>query len=176
MPATSAAPALAAAHPAAMLPCPVCAASVKGENLAGHLGKQHGGDGAAALPPRLRVEPGSITLRRRFGLGRRRVALPARVEVGGLKKGRVSAGMTGYADDYNVPYDSVPAGTYLRLTNGGSITIGCRTSTDVRRHWTGWTQGRRRQTAHLRLDAPAFVRVQYALAEQGVLTLRDTDG
>jgi hypothetical protein len=92
----------------------------KGENLARHLDRTHpdaSGD-TAALPSRLRVEPGGVTLRRRFGLGRRRVDLPAQAEVGSLVKGRISAGMTSYADDYNVPYDDVHAGTYLRLSNG----------------------------------------------------------
>ena len=176
MSATRTALALAAAHPAAMLPCPGCGASVKGENLARHLEKTHGGSPDDGLPSRLRVEPGAVTLRRRFGLGRRRVALPAEVEVGGVTKGRISAGMSSYADDYDVPYDKVPAGTYLRLSGGGRITIGCRTSTDVRRHWAGWGGGRRRQHVHLRLDAPQFVRLQDALAEQGALTLRDAIG
>ena len=155
--------ALAAAHPGAMLPCPGCGASVRGENLARHIERTHGGAPDDELPSRLRIEPGAATLRRRFGLGRRRVALPARVEVGGMERGRPSAGMTSYADEYNVPYDRVPAG----ISGGGRITIGCRTSTDIRRHWTGWGGGRRRQHVHIRLDPPQFVRLQYALAEQG---------
>jgi hypothetical protein len=117
--------------PSAMLPCPACAASVKAENLARHLDKTHpeSPGGTAALPSRLRVESGAVTLRRRFALGHRRVTLPAEVEVGSLVKGRISAGMTSYADGYNVPHDDVRSGTYLRLSNGGSITIACRTST-----------------------------------------------
>lgn len=175
MPATRAALELAARHPSAMLPCPACAAGVKAENLARHLDRTRPGSpvGGSALPSRLRVEPGAVTLRRRFLRGHRRVTLPAKVEVGGSVKGRISAGMTSCADDYNVPYDDVRSGTYLRLSDGASITIACRTSTDVRRHWTGWTSGRARRRAHLRLDAPDFVRLQYALAGLGVLTLRD---
>ena len=176
MSATRTALALAGAHPGAMLPCPGCGASVKGENLARHIERTHGGTPDDELPPRLRIEPDAVTLRRRLGLGHRRVALPAQVEVGGMERGRPSAGMTSYADDHNVPYDRVPAGTYLRLSGGGRITVGCRTSTDLRRHWVGWSGGRRRQHLHLRLDAPQFVRLQYALAEQGALTLRDAIG
>jgi hypothetical protein len=161
--------ALADSHPAAMLPCPGCGASVRGENLARHLETTHGGSPDGGLPSRLRVEPGAVTLRRRFGLGRRRAALPAEVEVGGVAKGRISAEISSYADEYDGPYDKVPAGTYLRLAGGGSITIGCRTSTDIRRHWAGWSGGRRRQHVHLRLDASQFVRLQYARA----LALRD---
>jgi hypothetical protein len=147
---------------------------VRGENLARHLERTHpGGGGEAPWPSRLRVEPGRITVRGRLGLTRRRVTLPAAAEIGGMSKGRPSAGMTSYADEFNVPHDRVPDGVYLRLTNGGSVTIACRTGTGVRRHWTGWTPGRRRQHAQIRLDAPAFVRLQYALAEQGVLTPRD---
>lgn len=158
-----------------MQPCPVCAASVKGENLPRHLEKTHpGSPDTAPLPGRLRIEPGAVILRRRFGIGQRRVSLPATVEIGGLTKSRPSAGMTSYADDFNVPHDDVAAGTYLRLSSNGSIVISCRQSTSVRKHWTGWTPGPRRRRAHLRLDAPTFVALQYALAAQGALTLRTT--
>ncbi len=44
--ATRTALALAAAHPAAMLPCPGCGASVKGESLVRHLAKTQGGSPA----------------------------------------------------------------------------------------------------------------------------------
>ena len=162
-----------------MVPCPVCAASVNGGNLTRHLEKTHPGSptdavaALAALPGRLRVEPGAVVLRRRFGLGQRRVSLPAKVEIGGLTKSVPSAGMTSYADDFNVPHDDVPAGTYLRLSGDGSIVVSCRQSTAVRKHWTGWTPGPRRRRSHLRLEAPAFVALQYVLAESGSLTRRE---
>jgi len=121
---------LAAEHPSALLPCPVCAAGLKGENLERHLHATHGTDAAGApasreLHPRLRIEPDALVVHRRLGLGRRRVALPATVEIGGLAASVPSAGTTSYADDYNVPYDDddVAAGTYLRLTASGT-TIG----------------------------------------------------
>lgn len=175
--ALTAALSLAALHPLATFPCPACAASVKAENLARHLEKTHPGQpSGASLPARLRIEPGRVTLRRRFGLGRRRVALPAEVEIGRLVTSRPSAGTSSYADDYNVPHDEVQAGTYLRLSNGASITIACRTSTGVRKHWAGWTPGKPRRRAHLRLDAPGFVHLQYALATRNTLLLRSFDG
>jgi hypothetical protein len=113
-----------------------------------------------------------VVLRRRFRLGHRRVTLPARVEIGGLVRSVPSAGMSSYADDFNVPHDDVPAGTYLRLTGGGTIVVACKTSSAVRKHWTGWTPGKRRRGAHIRLDPPAFVTLQCALADSGALTLR----
>ena len=171
--AVTAALALAGRYPSAFLPCPGCGASVKGENLSRHLDKTHPGLGDSdALPSRLRIEPDAVVVRRRLGFGNRRVTLPATVEIGGLTKSVPSAGMTSYADDYNVPHDDVAAGTYLRLTgNGTTLVVACPQSTAVRKHWTGWTAGPRRGRAHLRLDAPAFVAVQYALADCGILTL-----
>lgn len=49
---------LAAAHPEAALPCPVCAASVRGSNLAGHVRKVHAGTEPATGAARA-----SVTLR-----------------------------------------------------------------------------------------------------------------
>jgi hypothetical protein len=43
---------LAAAHPEAAVPCPVCAVTVKGANLERHLGKVHPGPAADADPAR----------------------------------------------------------------------------------------------------------------------------
>jgi hypothetical protein len=175
---------LAAQHPSALLPCPICAASLKGENLERHLHKTHAegtapvGNGVSPATDqifhsRLRLEPGTLVLRRRFMLGRRRISLPASVEIGGLTKSVPSAGMTSYADDFNVPHDDVAAGTYLRLSAAGSaVIIGCSQNTAVRKHWSGWKPGPRRRSTHLRLDPPSFVALQYALAESGTLTLR----
>jgi hypothetical protein len=43
---------LAAGHPQAMLPCPLCAGDVRGENLEKHLGKAHPGAASVeCLPP-----------------------------------------------------------------------------------------------------------------------------
>lgn len=49
---------LAAAHPQATLPCPLCPATVKAANLERHLGKTH----AAVVGPETAIAPGSLRL------------------------------------------------------------------------------------------------------------------
>ncbi len=173
---------LAAAHPQAMLPCPVCGTGVRGSNLERHLGKSHAGapsgDAAAAWSDqrglsaaRLSADGDELALRGRTGLRTRRLALPAAVEVGGLERSRMTSVGSSYVDDYPGMADATTerAGVYLRL---GSATIGCRSSTDVRKHWTGWKQAGRRRRCDIMLAPADFVALQYLLAARGLLALR----
>ncbi|MBZ0234548.1 MAG: hypothetical protein K8M05_19610 [Deltaproteobacteria bacterium] len=168
---------LAASSPDAKLPCPVCASTLAARNLEAHLAKVHGSDNGgggggpwrgrrwAIFPATLHHHDGSIVLRTL--LGRRAVKLPCSVEVGTLVGVRPAAGMASYADDYNVPHDTVRTGAYLRL--GDAITVGCRGGANVKAHWAGWTQGPRRRRADLIVDRRARVELEYVLAAAGAL-------
>ncbi len=64
------------------------------------------------------------------------------------------------------------AGAYLRVANGHrSITVGCPHPTGLHKHWAGQASDRRRKWWEIDLSAPAFVELQYALAEAGALEL-----
>lgn len=166
---------LAASHPDAKLPCPVCANTLSARNLSAHLAKVHPGDDGAARPwqgRRFAIFPaslahaeGSIVLRTL--LGRRTVKLPCTVEVGTRVGQQTAAGMSSYADDHNVPHTDVRIGWYLRL--GGAISIGCKTAANVKAHWTGWQQGPRRRIVDLVVERRVLVEVEYVLASAGAL-------
>jgi len=173
---------LAAGHPQAMVPCPLCATSVRAANLERHVGRSHAArvaDDDAAGPwsdrrglsaARLTVEGDHVVLRGRLGVGARRVALVGRVELGGLTPSRPRSFMSSY-DDHSGLSDSADelVGVYLRLRGA---TVGCAASTDVRKHWTGWKQGPPRRGCDIALAPEAFVQLQYTLAERGLLALR----
>lgn len=168
---------IAAANPQARLPCPVCATTVKAENLAGHVAKVHADvpvpDGKGKrwgfLPARLSIEDGAVVMRTL--LSTRRVPLAgSTVEVGGLVTSRPDPTMSSYADEMNVPHDTVRTGWYLRL--GDRLTIGCRTAANVKEHWSGWTQGPRRRSCDVVAPRRIVVEIEYALAAAGVLSAR----
>ena len=227
---------LAASHPEAMLPCPACAASVKGQNLDRHLGKSHPGLGVGAVSPpperlvwvgtdrriyrtlafsavfylvssaamallwqtgflvyalvgvllllgvaalalagklraRLSIDAARVRVEHSFGLLTHEVALPAKVEVGSLCETRQQFS-TG-ASDYGGPTTEIPAGAYIRLFAGRrGVTVGCPTSTEVRAHWSGWSQGKRRSGWDVTIDAVSFVALQYVLVGRGLLQQR----
>ena len=107
-----------------------------------------------------------IRLRHRLGTGHRYLPLPSAIETGELFS--IHPGPSNSDDTY----ESVEshAGSYLRVTHRHrSITVGCPHAAGLRKHWTGWTSGKRRKWWDLDLSAPAFVELQYALAEAGCL-------
>src|SRR5262245_54470212 len=131
---------LAAQHPAARLPCPVCANTVNADHLDKHLEKVHAdtstptapwrGKGFLGLMPcSLALEGDVLAFRYALGLATRRIPLTGAlvIETGALWGSRPDAGMSSYADDMNVPHERVRTGSYLRLVGPGTITIG----------WTG---------------------------------------
>jgi len=170
---------LADLHPSARLPCPACGVSVNADNLAKHLAKVHADFSAVASPWRgrafLGLLPASITfdgdalvLRRLF---QRRVSLPCKLEAGTLIGSRLEAGAASYADDYNMPAETIRIGDYLRLVGDRSITIGCRNDTQFHDHWRReqLVDGGRRRTCHIMLSRPALAAIEYELARRGVL-------
>lgn len=171
---------LAEAHAAAMLPCPVCAVGVKGSNLGRHLVSKHPGAEPRQPPFRdrrrvtvaaLDLEHDVVHLRTRFGLRRRSAALTDRLATGGLTRQRPDPIMSSYADECPGLAGSITekAGVYLRV---GAITVGCATSTGLRKHWTGAAQGKKRSRSDITVDPADFVAMQYALAACGSLQPR----
>jgi hypothetical protein len=182
---------LAAAHPEARLPCPVCAGTVGARNLDGHLVKVHPGASAAAMAPPWRgkgalgVAPCSLelvgaaggdalVLRHWLGLARRAVTLPCALEAGALTAIRSDAIMASYADDMNVGGETVKVGRYLRLRGERSITIGCRGGARLASHWarTAWSDGKPARSCDLVVAREAMVAIELALAARGMLVPR----
>lgn len=173
--------ALAAQHPAAKLPCPVCAASLNAENLDKHLAKVHAeagerqvgewrGKGAFGLfPCSVRFDGDALVLRHSLGLFQRRVALPCTIEIGARFRTRPEA----IATEYNHASVEEKAGRYLRLVGDRAITIGCKHSTLFKSHWqrAGWREGGRRRSCDLVIDREAMVAIEYELARRGLLAL-----
>lgn len=121
---------------------------------------------ATAFRARITVTDDGIRLRHRLGTGSRRLSLPATVETGSLFS--MHTNRTGESDAHTRVRRH--AGAYLRVIDGRrTITVGCPHATDIRKHWTGWTSGSRRKWWDIDLSAPAFVELQYALAEAGCL-------
>jgi hypothetical protein len=161
-----------------MLPCPVCTASVKEQNLPAHLTSKHSGAGPPAMPwrdrrrlslARLEVDGDELRLRTRLGFSRR-AKLTAPVVVAGLTRNRALSPTASYADERaGVVPGTERAGLSIAV---GGIVAGCARSTDLRKHWAGFTDGKKRSRVHIALDPPAFVALQYALAEHGLLRSR----
>ncbi len=177
---------LAADHPSAKLPCPICAASLNAENLDKHLAKVHPGAADVAPPWRgkgalglfpcsLTIDGDSVVLRHTLGLFRRVVPLPCSVEGGSLWRSRPDAVMTSYADDMNVPHVDVRAGRYVKVQCPRSriaIAVGCRGGSALAAHWTGWTQGGKRRGVDVVVSREAMVALEYELAGRGLLVPR----
>jgi hypothetical protein len=172
---------LARAHPTAKLPCPVCVVTVKAENLDKHLDKVHAGiEHAAAsewhgkafwglVPCALSLDGEALVLRR---FGKRRLPLDAVIEIGALLGSRPQAGTSSYADDMNVPYETVRTGSYMRLSSGKtSITIGSAHGTQFAEHWMRgmWKQGPKRRRCDIRVPREALAAIEYVLARSGTL-------
>ena len=118
---------------------------------------------ATVFRARLTVTRKGVVLSHRLGTGRRQVSLPAAVETGTLFIRRNTGNHGGGTVE-------VRSGAYLRIGEGRrSITVGCPHAAGVRKHWVGWTPGKRRKWWDVDLSAPAFVELQYALAEAGCL-------
>ncbi|HMJ74977.1 MAG TPA: hypothetical protein VK507_03340, partial [Iamia sp.] len=121
---------------------------------------------------RVEVADRAVVLHHRLGTGTTRVALPAHVESGSLIRhvGGSGGDETGSGGDPG--YDE-HVGTYLRLGTGlGAITVGCPSSTKVRKHWEGWAPAKQRTRWDITLAPAEFVAFQYDLAARGVLLPR----
>jgi len=175
---------LAAAHPTAKLPCPVCAASVNAENLARHLDKVHPGARAPAattwpgkgalgvFPVSLALAGNAFVLKHMLGLARRRVELPFSVQIGALVAMRPDV-VGAHQDEYNTPGTEVRTGRYLRLVGKRAITIGCARSTSFSAHWDNgsWRDGGKRRSCDIRVSIETMLAIEYALVQRGVLRL-----
>src|SRR5215213_7550097 len=115
---------LAARHPQALLPCPVCAVSVRAANLERHMGKSHPGaadlssewsDVRGVSMARLSIDADALALRTRSGLRTRREPLTDGVVLGAVVKSGTSSLMSSYADDYPTLAETTSkrAGVYL---------------------------------------------------------------
>lgn len=170
--------AMAASHPSAKLPCPVCAASLKAANMDSHLAKVHAGvtsytatawQGRGMLglaPVSLSMSSEGVTLRHWLGLAKRVVRLPCAIEIGGTVTQRANVIME------HEPPTEVRTGRYLRLVgDGGAITIGCKQQTQFASHWhrAGFTTGAKRGRADIRVPVEAMLAIEYGLAERGIL-------
>jgi len=169
---------LASVHTRAKLPCPVCAASLKAENMDSHLAKVHAGVTSYAetawkgkgmlgiAPVSLALEDNAVALRHWLLLARRIVRLPCRIEIGGTVTHQPNVIME------HEPATEVRTGRYLRLVgDGGAITIGCKQQTQFASHWarSGYTVGKKRGRADIRLPVEAMVAIEYALATRGMI-------
>jgi hypothetical protein len=123
---------------------------------------------SGAFRARLAFVRGSLRLRHGLGLGVRVVRLPARLEVGSLwERG-------GSSELHWASHEPSRRGSYLRIVDGArSITIH-PAGTSAREFWAldGIRTGPKRYGYDLRLDAPAFVTLEYLLASRGMLSLR----
>jgi hypothetical protein len=171
---------LAREHPTAKLPCPVCAASLKTENLERHLAKVHPGAPASSdttwpakgllrvFPCTLALDGDVVVLHYLLGMRRRVVPLPCAIEVGAIVTSRPDAILHEHG-----PVVTERTGSYLRLVGDKAITIGCRNSTLFAEHWRpdGWTKGARRKRCDVVVEREVMVAIEYALAKRGLLAL-----
>lgn len=169
---------LAVSHPAAKLPCPVCAASLKAENLERHLAKVHPGATASTesvwrgkgllrvFPCTLAIDGDAMVLRYALGMRQRVVPLLCAIEVGAILTTRPDAILQEHG-----PTVTERTGSYLRLVGDKAITIGCGNSTLFAEHWRpeGWTKGARRKSCDVVVTRETMVAIEYALAKRGVL-------
>ena len=178
---------IAKSHPAAQLPCPLCASSVKGENLASHITKVHAGavspsaaeprakiDTVPAwrgwrtflkLPARLALAQNAVVLRGIFA--KRSVDLPCEIETGTIVDSRPDAIHGG--GEYNTPSVSFDAGTYLRFAGPREIVVACR----AKAAHLGVPRGPNRTKWDIELPREAYVAVQYELIDRGLLAVDD---
>lgn len=176
---------IAASHPDAMLPCPLCASSVKGENLRSHLAKTHpdaavppaaipsamivtvpawrGKRGFLRLPARLALAENALVLRGL--LAKKSADLPCEIEAGTITDSRPDA-LHG-SIEYNTPSVDFDAGTYLRFVGPTEIVVACRAKASR----LGAPRGPKRKRWDIELPREAFVALQYALVERGLLAI-----
>jgi hypothetical protein len=121
----------------------------------------------ARKPVELELLGDDLILRRSLGFRRRIAHPPWTLEVGPLVGARSALGAT----DVGNPQDDPRTGTYLRFEGPQPITIGCRSSAALRKHWTGWRQGAQRRGADITLSRQDVLALQYVLALRGALTV-----
>jgi hypothetical protein len=115
------------------------------------------------IPARLALAENAIVLR---GLvAKRSVDLPCEIEAGTIRDSRPEAihGST----DYNTPSVSFDAGTYLRFAGAREIVVACR----AKASYLGAPKGPKRTSWDIELPREAFVALQYALVERGLLAI-----
>jgi hypothetical protein len=178
---------IAKSRPDALLPCPLCASSVKGANLAGHIARTHadqsvppaaipsarivtvpawrGRRGFLKLPARLALADNALVLRGIFA--RRSVDLPCEIETGTITDSRPDM----IHGEYNTPSVAFDAGTYLRFVGPREIVVACRAKASR----LGAARGPKRTTWDIVLVREAFVALQYALVEHGLLAVESGD-
>jgi hypothetical protein len=125
------------------------------------------------LRARLVFANGTFVLHPALGLRSRTVSSPAKLEVGSALERRSSAIRVG-ADVTFTNEGDRRLGSYLRLHDAmGSITV-LAAGTSLREFWNlaGTRNGPKRSRYDIKLDAPAFVELEYLLAAQGLLALK----
>lgn len=125
------------------------------------------------LPAVLELDGDRLVVRHALGLLRRSVTLPpTKLEVGSLMEERSSS----ISSSVNGPSFDVKAGSYLRIVGRkGSITLGSKNGTGIRKHWRGWTDGGRTKSWDITLPAGVLVSIEYLLADRGSLEPTPSD-
>ncbi|MFN0250986.1 MAG: hypothetical protein ACKV2T_29195 [Kofleriaceae bacterium] len=115
------------------------------------------------IPARLALAENAIVMR---GLvARRSVDLPCAIEAGTIRDSRPDA--TYHSADHNTPSVSFDAGTYLCFTGPRELVVACR----AKASHLGAPKGRKRTSWDIELPREAFVALQYALVERGLLAV-----
>jgi hypothetical protein len=120
------------------------------------------------VPASIAFDGDAIVLLR---LGKRRVSLPCKLEMGTLVGTRPDAIAANQAVEYNTPGETVRVGRYLRLVGDRSITIGCKHATQFDSHWRReqLADGGRRRSCDVMLPRLALAAIEYELAQRGML-------
>lgn len=115
------------------------------------------------IPARLALAENALVLR---GLvAKRSVDLPCEIEVGTIRDSRPD--VVHGTGDYNTPSVSFDAGTYLRFAGPREIVVACR----AKAARLGAPKGPKRTSWDIELPREAFVALQYALIERGLLAV-----
>ncbi len=115
------------------------------------------------IPARLALADNAIVLR---GLvSRRSVDLPCEIDAGTIRDSRPDP-LYG-SSDVNTPSITFDAGTYLRFAGPHDLVVACR----AKASHLGAPKGAKRTSWDIELPREAFVALQYALVERGLLPI-----
>jgi hypothetical protein len=115
------------------------------------------------IPARLALAENAIVMR---GLvAKRSVDLPCAIEAGTIRDSRPDA--IHKSIEHNTPSVSFDAGTYLAFTGTQELVVACR----AKASHLGAPKGRKRTSWDIELPREAFVALQYALVERGLLAV-----
>lgn len=126
------------------------------------------------FPASIEVGTGAMTFRHFLGLGRRTVNFDLRIQTGKIVEERVDPKF-GDGGDYPGSVYVLRVGSYLRFidADGRAFTAGAKRSTHSLRFWeVEHAHAKRRRFWNIQLDNEELVRLQYLLAERGVLVPR----